>query len=93
MSEHLKDQVAILRGEVRELRAENTELRELLWIRHGCPTIALYGDDGERQCSKCLLDFKRLPVKEITERWLTVSQRALSAALNPPTTEGSRSDE
>lgn len=37
------------------------QLRELLWIRHGCSLGALYGDDGEMQCNACfpMLDFKR----------------------------------
>lgn len=26
-------------------------LRGLLWIHHGCSSEYLYGDDGERQCS------------------------------------------
>lgn len=32
-------------------------LRKLLWLNHGC--TLLYGDDGEMQCGKCLIDFKR----------------------------------
>lgn len=32
-------------------------LRKLLWQFHGCS--CLYGDDGEMQCAKCGLDFKR----------------------------------
>ncbi len=32
-------------------------LRKLLWLQHG--HTALYGDDGEMQCSECMLDFKR----------------------------------
>lgn len=34
-------------------------LRKLLWLRHGCEVSALYGDDGEMQCSSCGIDFKR----------------------------------
>jgi len=40
-------------------------LREMLWIRHGCPITHLYGDDGEMQCSTCMIDFKRDEVKTI----------------------------
>jgi len=47
------------------LRAENKLLRKLLWLRHGCPVHILYGDDGEIQCGKCLIDFKRSPAEEI----------------------------
>ena len=38
------------------LMEENSILRELLWLRHGCEMKHLYGDDGEMQCSRCSLD-------------------------------------
>lgn len=41
------------------LRRENAKLRELLWLHHGCNFPALYGDDGEMQCNKCRIDFRR----------------------------------
>ena len=43
-------------------------LRKLLWLNHGCSITSLYGDDGEMQCSKCLIDFKRNPVEDIEKR-------------------------
>ena len=46
------------------------KLRELLWLNHGCPVGILYGDDGELQCPKCMLDFKRDTVERIEETWL-----------------------
>lgn len=46
---------------------ENKELRKWLWLRHGHD--ALYGDDGEMQCGRCVLDFKRQPVAEIADRF------------------------
>ena len=45
---------------------ENKELRELLWLRHGCSFFQLYGDDGEMQCHHCMIDFKRDPVEKIS---------------------------
>ncbi len=42
---------------------ENQSLRELLWLHHGHDS--LYGDDGEMQCSRCGLDFKRDNVDNI----------------------------
>lgn len=47
------------------------ELRQLLWLRHGCPMHMLYGDDGEMQCNNrgCMIDFKRMPVEEIKRAW------------------------
>jgi len=56
-------------------------LRRLLWLRHGCGIHALYGDDGEMQCSTCCIDFKRDPVEEIEERWRSAGERAVRAAL------------
>jgi len=44
---------------IKQLQAENEALRYLLWLRHGCEMSALYGDDGEMQCKKCVIDFKR----------------------------------
>lgn len=46
-----------------ELANENSRLRYLLWLNHGC--YALYGDDGEMQCGHCMIDFKRDSVKNI----------------------------
>ena len=34
------------------------EFRRGLWLTHGHFNV-LYGDDGEMQCSKCMVDFKR----------------------------------
>lgn len=51
------------------------ELRRLLWLRHGCPFSALYGDDGEMQCHACQIDFKRDPVAHIERRWLEQARR------------------
>ena len=50
-----------------ELEEENKVLRKLLWLRHGCDHMALYGDDGELQCSECGVDFKRMPATNISE--------------------------
>jgi hypothetical protein len=54
-------------GLIEDLRKENMTLRYLLWIRHGCEFKYLYGDDGEMQCSKHGIDFKRLPAESIKE--------------------------
>ena len=42
-------------------------LRKFMWVNHGCSPHALYGDDGEMQCGNCLLDFKRMPIKELNK--------------------------
>lgn len=42
----------------RELRAkENRKLRHLLFMAHGSEEHYLYGDDGERTCNTCWIDF------------------------------------
>jgi hypothetical protein len=40
-------------------------LRRLLWLHHGCPSAALYGDDGKMDCNQCMIDFKNMPAAEI----------------------------
>lgn len=52
-------------------------LRVEWWLHHGCPSVALYGDDGELQCSACMTDFKRTPFAELRQ---VVSERRLQAA-------------
>lgn len=59
---------------------ENKELRKLIWLRHGCPITSLYGDDGEMQCSRCGIDFKRSPVAAIIERFEAIAVKALEDA-------------
>lgn len=44
-------------------------LRQLLFKEHPCP--GKYGDDGELQCSRCHIDFRRDSVAEIAAK-LTV---------------------
>ena len=44
---------------------EEMFLRQMLWLSHGCPFPALYGDDGEMQCNSCMIDFKRMEPSEI----------------------------
>ncbi len=42
------------------------KLRELLFAEHSC--AGKYGDDGERQCAECVIDFLRDPVDEIERK-------------------------
>lgn len=55
------------------------KLRELLWLRHGCSYPALYGDDGNMQCSKCRIDFKKDSAEEIGRRFVAMAMRKLDA--------------
>ena len=57
-------------------------LRQLLWLRHGCGVPALYGDDGEMQCSKCMIDFKRATAVEIERGFMRINQPLLAEAFD-----------
>jgi len=52
---------------------EEKTFRRLLFLRHGCKGGALYGDDGEMQCSSCMIDFKRDSPTQIEQRFLDIS--------------------
>lgn len=55
---------------VKEVIEENKQLRTLLWGRHGCGTEFQDGPhNGERGCTKCKVDFQRMPVREIAARF------------------------
>lgn len=49
-------------------KANENEFRREMWLGHGCEIHALYGDDGEMQCNKCLIDFKREPIRSLMKR-------------------------
>lgn len=61
-----------VRDEAAPTREETREIREWLWINHGCPISSLYGDDGELQCGNgrphhLPLDFRRQPLLELLQ--------------------------
>ena len=65
-----------------EIKLDEKVLRKLLWLKHGCSIESLYGDDGEMQCSNCLIDFKRDSIERI-DQGLTKKQNApLNSALS-----------
>lgn len=57
LADHLRSLLAAHEAEI-IARAK----REILWLSHGCPVTALYSDDGEMQCHRCQVDFKRAPM-------------------------------
>ncbi len=59
---------------------DNRVLRKLLWLRHADHTEALYGDDGEMQCGRCLIDFKRESVESIQKAFAQIGIMALIKA-------------
>lgn len=69
------------------MRKERDRLRDILWLRHGCPSAVLYGDDGKMDCNACLIDFKNGTIDEI-ERGLKLGLGALSAPQPCPACKG-----
>jgi len=55
--------------------AENV-MRRLLWMMHGADHV-LYGDDGEMQCSKCMIDFKRMSAQDIERKFWEIGNKAI----------------
>jgi hypothetical protein len=69
-------------AEIERLEQDAIEMRRQVWLSHGCGTAALYGDDGEMQCGKCLIDFKRDEWPQIRDRLDSIAlQRAQREAL------------
>lgn len=56
--------------------------RELLWMRHGCQSPSLYGDDGELQCHACGIDFKRSSMESIQNSLFVIGRERLKEHLN-----------
>jgi hypothetical protein len=78
-------QHATLIAERDEAKTSDTDLREWLWLNHGCSIAALYGDDGELQCGNgrphhLPLDFKRQPLKEILKATVDAGRSRRKAA-------------
>ena len=74
-SRSLQARTIVLQKDLERIQRENEILRELLWLRHGCNN--LYGDDGERQCGACMLDFKRDSAQEISDRFEEIGRIAM----------------
>lgn len=56
-------------------------LRQMLWLRHGCPSSALYGDDGKMDCNACMLDFVNNTPTHIHDKlWELAMLRSQDAA-------------
>lgn len=64
-----------------KMSQEEYLLREMLWARHGCQGI--YGDDGERQCGECRLDFIRDTPQEIAARFDEIAMQKFVQTANP----------
>lgn len=66
--------------------------RRLLWLRHGCPREALYGDDGELSCGRCCIDFARMTAGEVESMWWEELMRRLRRAAAPVPDGGEESE-
>jgi hypothetical protein len=61
--------------------SEEMTLRRLLWVHHECPPHARYGDDGEMQCSSCLIDFRRISIKRLEEKFFERNMKRIAAEV------------
>ena len=68
----------LFEAELQKKEDEISLLRKYLWLRHGCD--GLYGDDGEMQCNRCRIDFKRDSVRQIVERLDAIALERASRA-------------
>jgi len=59
-------------------RDHTKTLRRLLWLRHGCPLPALYGDDGEMSCGRCGIDFLRWKPVAIHNKFTSLGMEKLA---------------
>jgi hypothetical protein len=60
------------------LLVDTMALRKMVWLSHGC--VGIYGDDGEMQCGKCVIDFRRDPVDEINRRLMLLRVAAMQVS-------------
>lgn len=55
--EQAADAIVALRSDLAAAQATERRLRHLLFLAHGSAEHYLYGDDGERNCNTCMIDF------------------------------------
>lgn len=67
---------------VNELKSENKKLRYLLFMAHGNEEHYLYGDDGERTCNTCWIDFNADSADEIERKLHDYNMRKLEQLLS-----------
>ena len=83
----VQSQLARLTAELAEVKAKRDHLEQKyrfsLWLNHGHSLVALYGDDGEMQCSRChpFGDYKRDPLDKIEAMALKAKSEAREQAL------------
>lgn len=76
--EKLKGELEVAVKLADEGKARELDLRRLLWLRHDPDHFAaLYGDDGEMQCSACGIDFKRYTPSAMEKVWVDRNKKML----------------
>jgi len=53
---------------VNQIGDDNKKLRHMLFMAHGSDEHYLYGDDGERYCNTCMIDFNNDSVDVIEQK-------------------------
>ena len=61
-----------------EAKDEIKALRHLLFIAHGSEEHYLYGDDGERHCNTCMIDFNNDSIDVVKQKIYRYNMRKIS---------------
>lgn len=81
--DELSNKLAAVEQELAELERK---YRARLWLGHGHPFHALYGDDGEMQCQLCMpygfYDYLRTPLSELEDAQTKILIDAAEQALS-----------
>lgn len=57
--------------DMRAAREIERLLRREWWLNHGHGAASLYGDDGEMQCFRCVVDYGRSPIRDLYRHVMT----------------------
>lgn len=76
---HVRVLVNLVQSAERERCAkENKKLRHMLFMAHGSKEHYLYGDDGDRTCNTCLIDFNTDSPDVIEQRIYDYNMRKIA---------------
>lgn len=64
--------------ELADLRLVERKLRHMLFMAHGNEEHYLYGDDGERSCNTCMIDFNKDSPDEIEQKIFNYNTRKIA---------------
>ncbi len=80
VSKSVAKRLAIQKGDV-VISEDEMMLRRMIWLNHECGITYLYGDDGEMQCSVCMIDFKRDTVVSIYNTFEKIGVAKMAKAM------------